>query len=70
MPETGAGTQGLAKTSTSVSITPALFSYKGRRGRLGVLMPETGEEMLGLSQKSDSCKEIENQIRYSPLPWG
>jgi len=63
MPETGDGTQGLAKTSTSVSITPALFSHKGRRGSLGVLMPETGEEVLGLSQKSDSCKEIENQIR-------
>ena len=37
MDETGDGTQGLAKTSTPVSIPPTPFSHKGRRGSLGVL---------------------------------
>ena len=38
MPETGDGTQGLPQKSTPVR-TP--FSHKGRRGSVGVLMPET-----------------------------
>jgi len=30
----------------------ALFSHKGRRGRLGVLMAETGDGTQGLARKS------------------
>ena len=51
MPETGDGTQGLAKKSTLVSIPPTPFSHTGRRGRLGVLMPETEDGRQGLPQK-------------------
>ena len=51
MAETGDGTQGLAKKSTLVSIPPAPFSHTGRRGRLGVLMPETEDGRQGLPQK-------------------
>jgi hypothetical protein len=47
MAETGDGTQGLAKTSTPVSISPAPFSYKGRRGSLGVLMPFFPHRKIG-----------------------
>jgi hypothetical protein len=52
VPETGDGTQGLAKTSTPVSIPPAPFSHTGRRGSLGVLMAETGDGTQGLAKKS------------------
>jgi len=48
MPETGDGTQGLAKKSTPVSCP---FSHEGRRGSLGVLMPETGDGTQGLPEK-------------------
>ena len=51
MPERGDGTQGLAKTSTPVRSPPAPFSHTGRRGRLGVLMPETENGRQGLPQK-------------------
>jgi hypothetical protein len=47
MPETEDGTQGLARTSTPVSISPAPFSYKGRRGSLGVLMPFFPHRKIG-----------------------
>ena len=43
VPETGDGTQGLAKTSTPVSIPPAPFSHTGRRGSWGVLKPKMRE---------------------------
>ncbi len=33
-------------------IPPTPFSHKGRRGSLGVLMPETGDGTQGLTQKS------------------
>jgi hypothetical protein len=32
-------------------IPPTPFSHKGRRGSLGVLMPETGDGARGLSKK-------------------
>jgi hypothetical protein len=51
MAETGDGAQGLAKTSTPVSIPPAPFSHKGRRGSVGVLMPETGDVTHELPKK-------------------
>jgi hypothetical protein len=52
MAETGDGAQGLAKTSTPVSIPPTPFSHKERRGRLGVLMAETGDGVQGLAKTS------------------
>jgi hypothetical protein len=33
-------------------IPPTPFSHKGRRGSLGVLMPETEDGMQGLAKKS------------------
>ena len=41
-------------------IPPTPFSHKGRRGILGVLMPETGDGTQGLAKKSTSVR--------SPLP--
>jgi hypothetical protein len=35
---------------------PAPFSHKGRRGRLGVLMPEAEDGTQGLPQKTCPCK--------------
>jgi hypothetical protein len=37
-------------------IPPTPFSHKGRRGRLGVLMPETEDGAQGLPQKTCPCK--------------
>ncbi len=40
---------------------PTPFSHKGRRGSLGILMPETGDGMQGLPQKPAP-------VRTPPLP--
>ena len=52
MADTGDGTQGLAKTSTPVSIPPTPFSHTGRRGSMGVLKPRTGDGTQGLAKTS------------------
>jgi hypothetical protein len=57
MAETGDGTQGLAKKSTPVSMSPTPFSRKGRRRILGVLMPETKDGMQGLAKTSTPCEQ-------------
>jgi len=40
-------------------IPPALFSHKGSRGRLGVLMPETKDGTPGLPQKSPPVRFLQ-----------
>ena len=69
IPETGDGTQGLAKTSTPVSISPAPFSYKGRRGSLGVLMAKMGDSTQGLAKKSTPVRVLpRNMARITEMP--
>jgi hypothetical protein len=55
-------------------IPPTPFSHKGRRGILGVLMPETGDGTQGLTKKSTPVRICPRYVRLrrayqQRLPW-
>ena len=49
-------------------IPPTPFSHKGRRGSLGVLMPETGDGTQRLSKKSTPMRDA-GETRALPGAW-